>query len=88
MITKFLTEVTTKFNPFSPGARSARLFLSLLPPDARHTMTINTTLLPKTSREPSSLSVKFSASKPWTPTTGSFGAIAPGRVGFVQNRRC
>ncbi|SPO00950.1 probable ribosomal protein YmL44, mitochondrial [Cephalotrichum gorgonifer] len=59
MMTKFLTEVTTKFNPFSPNARSARLFLSLLPPDARNTIAVKTTLLPQRSTEPSSLSVKF-----------------------------
>lgn len=60
MITKFMTEVSTKFNPFSPAARSARLFLSLLPPNARQTIAVKTTLLPRASTEPSSLSVKFS----------------------------
>lgn len=59
-----MTEVTTRFNPFSPNARSARLFLSLLPPNARQTITVNTTLLPRTSTEPSSLKVKFSTLEP------------------------
>lgn len=64
MITKFMTEVTAKFNPFSACAKPARLFLTLLPPSARSTgMTIHTTLLPRTSKEPSSVYIKFSA---WT----------------------
>ncbi|TDZ12868.1 54S ribosomal protein L44 [Colletotrichum spinosum] len=64
MITKFMTEVKTKFNPFSPAARSARLFLSFIPPTARKTgMTISTTLLPRGSQEPSSLYVKFKDGK-------------------------
>ncbi|CAI4216718.1 unnamed protein product [Parascedosporium putredinis] len=63
MITKFMTEVSTKFNPFSPAARSARLFLSLLPPNARQTIAVKTTLLPRASTEPSSLNVKFKDGK-------------------------
>lgn len=71
MITKFMTEVTTRFNPFSPAARSARLFLSLLPPNARQTMAVKTTLLPQKSKEPSSLRLKFSTWKaPDTPPLG------------------
>ncbi|KAJ2988028.1 hypothetical protein NUW58_g4194 [Xylaria curta] len=63
MITRFITEVNTRFNPFSLRSRATRLFLSYLPPNARATgMQINTTLLPKTSTEPNTLSVKFSAS--------------------------
>ncbi|GJC84149.1 mitochondrial ribosomal protein L44 [Colletotrichum tofieldiae] len=64
MITKFMTEVTTKFNPFSPKAKSARLFLSFIPPTARSSgMSIKTVLLPRTSTEPSSLFVKFKDGK-------------------------
>jgi large subunit ribosomal protein L53 len=62
MITRFITEVNTKFNPFSTSSRATRLFLSYLPPNARASgMLINTTLLSRTSTEPNSLSVKFSA---------------------------
>jgi hypothetical protein len=65
MITKFITEVTAKFNPFSPCAKPARLFLTYLPPNARATgMKINTTLLPRTAAVPSLLKIKFSASAP------------------------
>ena len=65
MITRFLTSVTTKFNPFSPSAKTARIFLSLLPPNARQMgMKINTTLLPRNSKEPSVLLLKFSALLP------------------------
>lgn len=63
MITKFMTEITARFNPFSACAKPARLFLTLLPPNARTSgTTINTTLLPRTSTEPSSIAVKFSTS--------------------------
>lgn len=62
MITKFLTEVSTRLNPFSVGAKPARLFLTYLPPNARSSgMAISTTLLPRDSAEPSSLRLKFSA---------------------------
>lgn len=61
MITKFMTEIQTRFNPFSPCAKPARLFLTFLPPNARSQgIAINTALLPRTSQEPSSVSVKFS----------------------------
>jgi len=61
MLTRFITEVTTKFNPFAAGAKPARLFLSNLPPRARlDGIVISTQLLARTSKEPSSLRVKFS----------------------------
>ncbi|KAI9784757.1 MAG: 39S ribosomal protein L44, mitochondrial [Geoglossum umbratile] len=64
MITRFITEVTTKFNPFSPRAKTARIFLSLLPPNARQAgMKINTTLYPRGSKERSVLSLKFKDGK-------------------------
>lgn len=62
MITKFMTEVTAKFNPFSTCAKPARLFLTFLPPNVRANGTVvNTALLPRDSAENSSLKVKFSA---------------------------
>jgi hypothetical protein len=65
MITRFITDVTTRFNPFSARAKSARLFLSFLPPTARSSgMSITTQLLPRTSTEPSSLHIKFSTLHP------------------------
>ena len=61
MITKFMTEVTAKFNPFSACAKPARLFLTRLPPNARATgMKITSSVLPRTAKEPSSVYVKFS----------------------------
>jgi len=60
MITRFITEVNTKFNPFSTASRATRLFLAAIPPAARaQGMLINTTLLPRGTSEPASLSVKF-----------------------------
>ncbi|KAH7026514.1 39S ribosomal protein L53/MRP-L53-domain-containing protein [Microdochium trichocladiopsis] len=64
MITRFITEVNTKFNPFSAASRATRLFLSALPPQARaQGMVINTTLLPRGATDPASLSVKFKDGK-------------------------
>lgn len=61
MMTRFITDVTTRFNPFSARAKSARLFLSFLPPNARAAgMNVTTQLLPRHSAEPSSLHIKFS----------------------------
>jgi len=63
MITRFITEVSTVFNPFSPKAKTARLFLSFLPPNARQSMKINTRLLPRASRDPSVVQLKFKDGK-------------------------
>ncbi|KAE8447637.1 hypothetical protein EG329_010608 [Mollisiaceae sp. DMI_Dod_QoI] len=64
MITKFMTEVTTVFNPFSPKAKTARLFLSFLPPNSRQNgMKISTRLLPRASKEPSFVELKFKDGK-------------------------
>ncbi|KAJ4287986.1 39S ribosomal protein L44, mitochondrial [Kalmusia sp. IMI 367209] len=64
MITRFLTNVSVKFNPFSPRAKPARLFLSLIPPNARaEGMKVETKMLPRTSKEPATLGVKFKDGK-------------------------
>lgn len=61
MITRFLTDVRVTFNPFSPRSKPARLFLSLIPPDARADgMKIESKMLPRHSKEPATLGVKFS----------------------------
>jgi large subunit ribosomal protein L53 len=63
MITRFLTDVRVKFNPFSQRAKSARLFLSLIPPNARlEGMKIETKLLPRTSKDPAHIGLTFSTS--------------------------
>ncbi|RDA88145.1 hypothetical protein CP532_6780 [Ophiocordyceps camponoti-leonardi (nom. inval.)] len=60
MITKYLTEVTAKFNPLSKCSKPARLFLTYLPPDIRTKGTsVSTKLLPRESKESSSVMVKF-----------------------------
>lgn len=64
MITRFITEVKTVFNPFNPKAKTARLFLSFLPPGARSGgMRIDTKLLPRASKEPSMVKLKFKDGK-------------------------
>ncbi|KAL2065075.1 hypothetical protein VTL71DRAFT_4215 [Oculimacula yallundae] len=63
MITRFLTEVSTVFNPFSPKAKTARIFLSFLPGNARQSMKVETKLLPRTSQEKSIVAVKFKDGK-------------------------
>ena len=61
MITRFLTEVRVAFNPFSPRSKPARLFLSLIPADARaNGMLVQSTMLPRTSTQNATLGVKFS----------------------------
>ncbi|XXG98725.1 Protein transport protein sec20 [Hypoxylon texense] len=67
MITRFITEVNTKFNPFSMRSRATRLFLSSLPPNARSNgMQINTSLLPRNSAAPATLRIKFKDGKEMT----------------------
>ncbi|PSN69672.1 hypothetical protein BS50DRAFT_571043 [Corynespora cassiicola Philippines] len=64
MITRFLTEVRVQFNPFSVRSKPARLFLSLLPPNARGDgMSIQSKMLPRTSKLPATLDVKFKDGK-------------------------
>ncbi|KAH6671455.1 mitochondrial ribosomal protein L44 [Halenospora varia] len=63
MITRFISEVSTVFNPFSPKAKTARLFLSFLPPNARQTMKVSTKLLPRISKDPSFVQLKFKDGK-------------------------
>ncbi|KAK4170244.1 39S ribosomal protein L53/MRP-L53-domain-containing protein [Cladorrhinum sp. PSN259] len=65
MITSFITQVSTKFNPFSAASKPARLFLAFLPPNARSSggMTIQTQLLPRNSTEKPTLYVKFKDGK-------------------------
>ncbi|KAI1843384.1 hypothetical protein JX265_006211 [Neoarthrinium moseri] len=65
MLTRFITEVNTKFNPFSAASRSTRLFLANLPANARANgaMKVTTSLLPRTSTEPPMLLIKFKDGK-------------------------
>ncbi|KAJ4372206.1 39S ribosomal protein L44, mitochondrial [Neocucurbitaria cava] len=64
MITRFLTDVRVTFNPFSLRSKPARLFLSLIPPNARADgMKIESKMLPRTSKEPASLGLKFKDGK-------------------------
>jgi hypothetical protein len=82
MITKFMTEVTAKFNPFSTCAKPARLFLTFLPPNVRANGTVvNTALLPRDSAESSSLRVKFSTTT-WKKLLGVI--IERGANSFAQ----
>lgn len=59
MITSYIASATARFNPFAASAKAARTFLAQLPPDARASMAIKTTLLPRRSAEPPLLSVVF-----------------------------
>ncbi|CAN8099585.1 unnamed protein product [Discula destructiva] len=64
MITRFITEVSTRVNPFSPRSKSVRLFLNSLPSKARTQGTaISTKLLPRTTAEKNALLVKFKDGK-------------------------
>jgi len=61
MITKYLTAVSAKINPFSRRSHSIRLFLSMIPADARNGIEIKTKIVPKIS--PSSLDLRFKDGK-------------------------
>jgi len=63
MIARFLTSVTTKLNPFSPRAKTVRNFLALLPPNARNDIKMSVQMLPRTSKEPVTLALKFKDGK-------------------------
>jgi large subunit ribosomal protein L53 len=53
MITRYLANVNIAFNPFTRGGRTARIFASLLPPDARQSgMKVTTTVLPREAKTP------------------------------------
>ena len=63
MITRFLTSVKTTFSPFNPrSGKTARSFLSLLPPNARSNgMKIEVKMLPRAeSEQPGTLALQFS----------------------------
>ncbi|KAI4125078.1 MAG: hypothetical protein LQ338_004465 [Usnochroma carphineum] len=63
MITRFITEVSTVFNPFKKPGKTCRVFLAHLPANARQSMKINTKVLAKDSKEPSVLKLKFKDGK-------------------------
>jgi large subunit ribosomal protein L53 len=63
MMTKYLTEITARINPFSKRARSARVLLSLVGGEARaRGLLVRSVVLPRASREPPVLELKFSPS--------------------------
>ena len=64
MITKFISEVSTRFNPFTATAKTARSFLAILPPNARKNMKVNVQLLPRTSPDPARSQVQYVVSLP------------------------
>jgi len=63
MITKYLTNVTAKFNPFSRQAIAARLFLTQFPADSRSQIKMSTVILPPTSKENPVLDLMFKDGK-------------------------
>lgn len=63
MKTSHITSLTTRFNPFTRSSKVPRLVLSLIGPSAHNTVKINTTQLPKSSAEPSSLELGFKDGK-------------------------
>lgn len=51
MITKYFTKVNVKFNPFTIGAKPARLFLSRIPSSLKSQCTVDFKVLPENSKE-------------------------------------
>ena len=64
MITKFITEVRARFNPFARPARTCRIFVAQFGPAVWPTVRFKNELLPRASAEPSSLKIKFRTSPP------------------------
>lgn len=75
MRTAHLTKLTTSFSPFSPFAKTARLFLTLLPPNAHHRIAISQSLLPRDSNAPAFLELAFKDGKTLKYKWGDRGAI-------------
>jgi large subunit ribosomal protein L53 len=63
MLTRYLTSLSVTFNPFCPLSKTPRLLLAAIPPAARSTIKISTTLLPRDSSDPGSLELKFKDGK-------------------------
>ena len=64
MKTTYLTSVTTRLNPFAHHAKIPRMFLSLLPPDARSKgMAVTITQRPRANVDPSTLELGFKDGK-------------------------
>ncbi|ODV87184.1 hypothetical protein CANARDRAFT_217037 [[Candida] arabinofermentans NRRL YB-2248] len=59
MITKYFTKVVVKFNPFGPEAKSARIFLSQIPPSLRGICAIDFELLNSQSTKKPIVQVTF-----------------------------
>jgi large subunit ribosomal protein L53 len=62
MITRFITEVYARFNPFNARAKVVRVFLAQFGPSTFPKIKFHTSTLPKMSVETSRLKVKFSES--------------------------
>ena len=63
MQTRFLKSLSTTINPFSRLSKTPRLFLSLLPPNARSSIQINVKQLTRATPEPSTLNLTFKDGK-------------------------
>ena len=61
MITKFITEVHARFDPFARPARTCRILLAHFGPGVWPQIKFKTELLPRASAEPSALRIKFRA---------------------------
>lgn len=60
MISTYLTSISAKFNPFARAQRMPRIFLSLLPPNARNSIKISIAQFPQSSEEKALLNLTFS----------------------------
>lgn len=59
MITKYFTKVSVKFNPFTPGAKPARLFLSRIPTSLKPQCAVDYKVLTELSKEKPVVEVTF-----------------------------
>ena len=89
MKTKYLTQLTTSFNPFSLTSRVPRLFLNTLPPNAHKAIQIKNKALPRTSTAPASLELTFKDGKKMTYewTEDDVRKVEPGSVEAKQRKK-
>lgn len=76
MITKYFSKVTVKFNPFTPGAKPARLFLSRIPTSLKPQCSIDFKVLGEGSVDKPLVEVTFKDKHKMS--------VDPEKVNFVE----
>ncbi|MCJ1332134.1 39S ribosomal protein L44, mitochondrial [Thelotrema lepadinum] len=73
MITRFITHLSLRFNPFSPRAKVCRSVLAQFGPSSFSKIKFDNKVLPRDSGEASSLKIKFQDGKEMSLDTEKLG---------------